>query len=86
MPKGQYVRKKRKATDNAGEQAPPPLPKKRRRAAVTRAPAKRNGGPPRFGVFDDGSVAIELPNCKGRLTGEEARVLVEFVQRLGARI
>lgn len=45
---------------------------------------RSRGKEPRFGVFDDGSVAITVPSCQGKLTGQEARDLVEFIGRLKA--
>lgn len=47
-----------------------------------RAP-KSTGRAPRFGVFDDGSVRINLPGCKGDIRAGDARDLVSFISRLG---
>lgn len=40
---------------------------------------------PRFGVFDDGSVTLALPGCKGQMVPEEARDLVAFLAKLGVK-
>lgn len=45
--------------------------------AARRAPAARSS--PRFGKFDDGSVQITTPECKGRLAAAEVDALVSFL-------
>lgn len=59
---------------------PAPEPKKRGRKPGQRA---QNG--PRFGVFDDGSVTLELPGCKGHLVPQEAREFVAFLAKIGVK-
>jgi hypothetical protein len=34
---------------------------------------------PRFGVFEDGSVQVNLPGCTGMLAPDEAQALVAFI-------
>ena len=41
---------------------------------------------PRFGVFDDGSISINLPGCKGRIASDEAREFVAFLGKIGVRV
>ncbi len=58
-----------------------PVAKKRAKAA---APiAQPLGGA--FGVYDDGSVHIQTPDCKGRLSPEQAKRLKAFLDRLGVK-
>lgn len=47
--------------------------------------AETNPKGPRFGVFDDGSVTLALPGCKGQMVPEEARDLVAFLAKLGVK-
>lgn len=59
-------------------------PKKRgRKPGQKSAPRPANG--PRFGVFDDGSVTLELPGCKGHLVPQEAREFVAFLAKIGVK-
>jgi type IV secretory pathway VirB10-like protein len=87
MPSGVYPRKP-KAQDEAAANATPKTKRKRKaRAAKPAAPAasssrRRRSSEARFGVFEDGSVIVAAPGCKGKLTGEEAADLVEFITRL----
>ena len=64
---------------------PTEAPKKRgRKPGVTYAkPAATNG--PRFGVFDDGSVTLNLPGCKGTIVPQEAREFLGFLAKIGVK-
>ena len=53
---------------------------KPRRVAAPRRPSRAADAA--FGVFEDGSVVIDTPTCKGKLTAEQTTRLVAFVQRL----
>lgn len=53
-------------------------------SAGIRAVAQAPNGKARFGIFDDGSVQIDLPGCKGTMTREEAGVLLGFIQHVNA--
>jgi hypothetical protein len=37
----------------------------------------------RFGIFDDGTVTVNLPTCQGVIGTDDARALLTFMQRLG---
>lgn len=39
----------------------------------------------RFGVFDDGSVTLNLPSCKGQMIPQEAREFVGFLAKIGVK-
>lgn len=92
MPKGHYDRTKSNRAKKDDKPAEPakgttpaattPSPRKARRGGRNAAPAPSVVR--RFGVFDDGSVEVELPGCKGSMSGEEASELVAFIQRLRA--
>lgn len=57
-------------------------PKKRgRKPGQKAAPRPANG--PRFGVFDDGSVTLNLPSCKGTIVPQEAREFLSFLAKIG---
>jgi hypothetical protein len=81
----------RTKSDSAPEAAgtPPATHKKRKytrraKAATAKARAPRDGtpAPARFGVFDDGSVSINVSTCTGTLSREEAGVLLGFIQHM----
>jgi hypothetical protein len=48
--------------------------------------APRSNGKPRFGVFDDGSVTIILPEFKGSMSPEEARQFITFLGKIGIKV
>lgn len=59
-------------------------PKKRgRKPGQKAAPRPANG--PRFGVFDDGSVTLNLAGCKGQLVPQEAREFLSFLAKIGVK-
>ena len=63
-------------------------PKKRgRKPGVTYAkkPAAIPSTGPRFGVFDDGSVTLNLPACKGQIAPTEARQFLDFLGKIGVK-
>lgn len=37
---------------------------------------------PRFGVFEDGSVEVRLPDCRGTISGDDAAALHAFITKL----
>ena len=89
MPKGVYERKKAEAPTTITDKAPAPTKKKPgRRPGVKAAktPTKRSNGKPRFGVFDDGSITIILPQFKGSMSPEEARQFVGFLGKIGVKV
>lgn len=47
--------------------------------------AETNPKAPRFGVFDDGSVTLALPGCKGQMVPQEAREFVAFLAKIGVK-
>lgn len=53
------------------------------------SPKKRGRKPrsdgPKFGVFDDGSVTLSLPGCKGQMVPQEAREFVAFLAKIGVK-
>lgn len=73
--------------------AAPAAKEKPQKRKYTRRNVKRKPGPkpgrkpapkassrePRFGVFDDGSVRINLPRCKGDIAPGDARDLLAFM-------
>lgn len=64
-----------------------PTPKKRGRRPGVKY-AKKAAPPtsgPRFGVFDDGSVTLNLAGCKGQLVPQEAREFVSFLAKIGVK-
>jgi hypothetical protein len=60
-------------------------PKKRagKKARAARAPQSHSKA--RFGVFSDGSVQVDAPECKGVLSGEDVATLIQFATRLRAK-
>lgn len=53
------------------------------------APQKRIGRPPKvakegrcFALWNDGSIELSTDRCKGTLSADEARSLLEYVERL----
>jgi hypothetical protein len=58
--------------------------KKRRAAPARRAVPQRRASPSEavFGVFEDGSVVINSPDCKGKLDHALADRLVKFIGKL----
>lgn len=67
--------------------APAEAPKKRGRKPGVKY-AKKASAPasgPKFGVFDDGSVTLALPGCKGHLIPQEAREFVAFLAKIGVK-
>lgn len=40
---------------------------------------------PKFGVFDDGSVTLNLPGCKGTIVPQEAREFLSFLAKIGVK-
>lgn len=66
---------------------PAEAPKKRGRKPGVKY-AKKTSAPascPRFGVFDDGSVTLALPGCKGSMSPDETREFVGFLKRIGVQ-
>jgi hypothetical protein len=94
MPRGVYDRtksKKRKGAEAAapagGEEKPRKAHgKSRARAAAAKPRRPREATPPageeRFAVWSDGTVDIEAPECKGRLSAESVARLYDYVKRL----
>lgn len=61
-------------------------PKKRgRKPGSTNAKKAAPTTGPRFGVFDDGSVALNLPSCKGQMIPQEAREFIGFLAKIGVK-
>lgn len=93
MPRGVYDRKKA-AAKPAEAEPKAEAPKKRGRPAKAKPaemfnPAfviadERPTGP-RFGVFDDGSVTLKLPDCKGQIAPQEAREFLSFLAKIGVK-
>lgn len=91
MPRGVYDRSKVKRATKGGEpgegDAPvrkpaPPKKGKKRKSPAKASPAKatRPVEGRRFGVFDDGSIVVNLPGCSGELSADDAAALVAFIQ------
>lgn len=83
MPTGQYVRKPKASATPAAEPEAKAEPRKRGRKAKVKPQAASQ--PARFGVFDDGSVTLNLPACKGQLVPQEAREFLAFLARIGVK-
>lgn len=66
----------------------PAIPKKRGRPAKAKAEGAkpRKSAAPRFGVFDDGSVMIELPHCAGQMNPAEVQQFTGFLKRIGVEL
>lgn len=58
-------------------------PKKRGRKPGVKYATKAAG--PRFGVFDDGSVTVNLAACKGQIAPDEAREFLAFLAKIGVK-
>jgi hypothetical protein len=58
---------------------------KGRKPRQARAPRRDSSSVARFGVFNDGSVHVDAPECKGVLTGKDVDLLVAFVGKLRAK-
>lgn len=96
MPRGVYDRKPK--TDQPKEATAPARPEKRKaapagkrvkKAATPRKAPRRAAKPvvplaagPRFGVFEDGSVEVRLPDCRGTISGDDAAALHAFITKL----
>jgi hypothetical protein len=95
MPRGVYDRSTSKKRKGKAEAAAPAgaeqaLEKKPRQARAPRTAPAANAGKPRrpqepgerFAVWSDGSVEIDAPGCKGRLSAESVASLYDYVTRL----
>lgn len=85
MPRGVYDRKKpadKPAKSEPKADAPPKAKRVRKPGAKI---AMEHVPGPRFGVFDDGSVTLSLPGCKGQLVPQEAREFVAFLAKIGVK-
>lgn len=66
---------------------PKPEPKKRgRKPGSTNAKKPARAVGPTFGVFDDGSVTLALPDCKGKMNPEEVAAFTGFLKRIGVKV
>lgn len=66
---------------------PAEAPKKRGRKPGVKY-SKKASAPasgPKFGVFDNGSVTLALPGCKGSMSPSEAREFLGFLKRIGVQ-
>lgn len=91
MPRGVYERKPKETPtqpqqpESTRRRKKKPAPAKKPRKASRRARPKlvmtRVPGP-RFGVFEDGSVEVRLPDCRGTISGDDAAALHAFITKL----
>jgi hypothetical protein len=84
MPRGVYDRKQKTETDTPTEPKAAKAPKRRKAPIRAARKARTQATEPQFGVFNDGSVQINVPACKGALTRDEASALLGFIQHLNA--
>lgn len=97
MPRGVYDRTKKAskpAEPNPDAEAKPAKKKPGRKAKAKPEKAARKPraklvtehvAGPRFGVFDDGSVTLNLPECKGQIAPVEAREFLGFLAKIGVK-
>lgn len=77
---------KKASTEPKADPAPAPKKRGRKPRDPNAAPAARKSKVPRFGVFDDGSVMIELPNCAGQMNPDEVAEFTGFLKRIGVKL
>lgn len=75
----------RKASTEPKVEASPGPKKRGRKPGSTSAKKAAPTTGPRFGVFDDGSVTLNLPGCKGQMIPQEAREFVGFLAKIGVK-
>ena len=89
MPTGIYPRKKKaesSPTEPTEGAAKPAKAKPGRKPKAKAAKLVMEHVPgPRFGVFDDGSVTLNLPGCKGTIVPQEAREFLGFLAKIGVK-
>lgn len=87
MPRGVYERKPRASKVEAKPEARPAKARTKRPEGkgprVTRKSRQRPADGARFGVFEDGTIRLNLPSCTGIVGPDDARDLVGFLKRIG---
>ena len=84
MPRGIYERKKPAEPEVKAEAPAKKKPGRKPRAKAAKLVMEHVPGP-RFGVFDDGSVTLNLPGCKGTIVPQEAREFLGFLAKIGVK-
>ena len=92
MPRGVYERKPKTAPADSAPEAPEKKPRRKKAAKPARTARKaprraarlvmQHVPGPRFGVFEDGSVEVRLPDCRGTISGDDAAALHAFITKL----
>jgi len=87
MPTGVYERKPRASKVEAKPEAKPAKARAKRPEGkglrVTRKSRQAPTDGARFGVFEDGTIHLNLPSCTGVVGPDDARALVGFLKRIG---